>query len=219
MIDEPDMERSPVLEAMRANEVDQVVDIHMRAFPGFFLTFLGPAFLRQFYAGVLESPSGIALVGRLEGQICGFVAGSTAPAGFYRRLLRRRGWRFALAALGPMFRNPGILPRLLRALTRTSEGKGRSGAGTLMSIAVMPEAQGSGLGQALVLAFLARSASAGVTTVSLSTDSEDNQRVNDFYQALGFVLDHIYLTPEGRKMNEYLFDLDDLPKYAPSGAK
>jgi hypothetical protein len=39
--------------------IEQVVDIHLQAFPNFFLSFLGPRFLREFYAFFLVDPLGI----------------------------------------------------------------------------------------------------------------------------------------------------------------
>ena len=39
----------------------------------------------------------------------GFVVGSIRPAGFYRRLLRRRCWRFALASVLPVLQDSFIV--------------------------------------------------------------------------------------------------------------
>src|SRR5204862_7639511 len=50
------------LRPMRKDDVRDVVRIHLDAFPGFFLSFLGPAFLRLLYRGILDDPTGIALV-------------------------------------------------------------------------------------------------------------------------------------------------------------
>ena len=34
--------------------IDEIVDIHMETFTGFFLTFLGKGFLKQLYKGFIE---------------------------------------------------------------------------------------------------------------------------------------------------------------------
>ena len=73
-----------------ATDVRDMVAVHMRSFEGFFLTFLGPAFLRELYASTLADPSGIGFVVEKDRCICGFVAGTVQPSGFYRRLLLRR---------------------------------------------------------------------------------------------------------------------------------
>jgi hypothetical protein len=46
-----------------------------------------------------------------------------------------------------------------------------------------------------------------VPAVCLTTDCSSNERVNRFYQQLGFRLGRTYVTPEGRAMNEYVMFL------------
>jgi colanic acid biosynthesis glycosyl transferase WcaI len=40
----------------------------------------------------------------------------------------------------------------------------------------------------------------------LTTDAENNDSINKFYQKIGFTLESSYSTPEGRKMNRYIYD-------------
>src|SRR5512139_3087395 len=42
--------------AMRSADLDAVARLHSLAFAGYFLTHLGPGFLRRLYAGFLEKP-------------------------------------------------------------------------------------------------------------------------------------------------------------------
>jgi ribosomal protein S18 acetylase RimI-like enzyme len=76
-----------------------------------------------------------------------------------------------------------------------------------MSLAVAPDAAGHGIGQLLVKHFLTVMKQRNVTTVSLTTDKDANERVNRFYQGLGFQIARAYTTREGRCMNEYVIDL------------
>jgi len=46
----------------------------------------------------------------------------------------------------------------------------------------------------------------GATGCYLTTDAEDNDKVNAFYQSLNWRIDSAYLTPEGRRMNRYIYD-------------
>lgn len=85
-----------------------------------------------------SDPSGIALVCRKSGRVRGFVAGTAEPRGFYGRLLVRRWPRFALASVGPVLRNPIIVPRLLNAFRKRKEEPDEQGCGLLMSVAVDP---------------------------------------------------------------------------------
>ena len=191
------------IRAMDINDVNAVVKVHLSSFQGFFLTFLGRQFLSELYAGIVADYTGIAFVYREESCVLGFVAGTSQPAGFYSHLLHRRWWRFALASLIPILKNPLIIPRLLRAFSRNHAEDVHENCATLMSIAIAPEAQGRGMGQALVQVFLQESARRDVKQVNLTTDALDNEAANRFYQKLGFTLQQVFTTPEGREMNEY----------------
>lgn len=193
---------------MKPEHVRQVVAVHLRSFPGFFLTFLGPAFLSELYHGIIADRSGLAYVYQTQEAILGLVAGTDSPTGFYRRLLRQRWWRFAWAAALPVLKKPSIIPRLLRAFSRGNAEDVHEDCATLMSIAVAPEAQGQGVGQALVHAFLREATRRGLAQVNLTTDRLNNEGTNRFYQNLGFAIQQTYTTPEGREMNEYVLDLE-----------
>jgi ribosomal protein S18 acetylase RimI-like enzyme len=192
---------------MAGADVDAVVQVHLEGFPSFFLSQLGPRFLRQLYRGTVADGDGFGLVALDGSAVCGFVSGTAQPAGFYRRLLRRRWWRFALAAVGPVLRRPAIAPRLVRALTMPARVTHEPGRGTLMSIAVVPRKQGQGVGAALVRAFVAEAVRRGLRQIDLTTDRLDNEAANRFYRHLGFVCAGTSTTPEGRRMNEYVMDL------------
>jgi GNAT superfamily N-acetyltransferase len=193
---------------MAVSDVSPVVDIHLKAFQGFFLTFLGEPFLRELYIGILNDPSGIAFVNEMDGDIFGFVAGTDSPQGFYKQLLRQRWWRFGWASILPAIKNPRAIPRLLRAFSRSQDIDVRENCAMLMSIAVSPDIARKGIGVSLVNAFLVEAKDRGVKQVNLTTDKQNNTAVNRFYQKQGFALHTSYVTPEGREMNEYLIDLE-----------
>ena len=192
---------------MAPGEARKVVAVHLRSFPGFFLTQLGPRFLVCLYEEILRDPTGIALVYKEQGLVRGFVAGTSEPKGFYRRLLARRWYRFALASVVPVLKRPAIVPRLLRAFGRASEESGGRWSGLLMSIAVDPKAQAAGIGTSLVHAFLAECRARGLESVHLTTDRSGNDCVNRFYLRLGFTIARVITTPQGRVMNEYRIEL------------
>ena len=195
---------------MEPGDISRVVSVHLESFPGFFLSFLGDRFLRLYYSGICAAPEGIALVYLNEAGIpAGFVAGTTNPQGFYRRLLKSDGLKFALASLGALFRRPSTCGRLLRALTHPSANPIGDEVAGLYSIGVLPELQGTGAGKKLVRAFLAEAARRGCKKVFLTTDRDENDEVNGFYRSLGFTIQHQYVTPEGRRMNQYWITLSE----------
>lgn len=215
-----------IVRAASKEDSSEIVRVHLCSFPGFFLTFLGPAFLHELYRAILTDAMGIGFVAESEQGICGFVAGTIQPSGFYRRLIRHRWWRFALAAMLPVYKQPHIIPRLLRAFSMPQQVPQQEGRGTLMSIAVLPEMQNSGIGGALVRAFLEEATRRGLRQIDLTTDRDNNQAINRFYQNLGFVCVRTFITLEDRAMNEYIIDLlhedvssssDDTRVAVPSG--
>jgi len=188
---------------MRWSDTATVVAVHLEAFPGFFLSFLGPSFLRELYSSIVLDAAGISFVCCQGTRIKGFVAGTIQPAGFYSRLVRQRWWRFALASTKPALFKPVIIPRLFRALRMPSEVQSQLGVGTLMSIGVLPDAQRQGIARELVKRFLFKAKRRGLTQVNLTTDRLNNEKVNQFYEGLGFGVIRTFTTPEGRQMNEY----------------
>jgi ribosomal protein S18 acetylase RimI-like enzyme len=192
--------------SMQPVDVRQVVRVHMQAFPGFFLSFLGERFLRELYDAIIGDPTGLAFVYDDSG-VQGFVAGTTQPSGFYKRLIRDRLWQFGFASILPLIKNPMILPRLLRAFAMPTLAGTGEGCAKLLSIAIVPEAQGKHIGKNLLFAFLAEAQCRGMQQVDLETDRLNNDATNHFYLHNGFFLYRSYTTPEGREMNEYRINL------------
>jgi ribosomal protein S18 acetylase RimI-like enzyme len=194
---------------MTRQHILPAVRVHIDSFPGFFLSFLGPRFLELFYRAFLEDAAGIAFVATGDnGSVLGSVVGPLVPGGFFKRLRRRRWWKFCLASTSALLRRPWIVNRLLRAIcyrgdAHESDGPPRA---LLSSLAVAPGAQGRGIGQALVKAWLLEARRRGARGAFLTTDADGNDAVNAFYQRLGWKLDGSYTTARRRKMNRYIYD-------------
>ncbi len=190
--------------------IERVVDVHMRAFPSFFLTFLGPRFLKEFYSSFLEDPTGIGFVAEDSetSDVLGVVVGPAVPQGYFKRLLKRRWWAFCLAAAGAVLRRPTTAKRLFRAVFYRGEAPSGPERSLLSSIAVSPDAQRGGVGRALVKKWVEEVEHRGIKGCYLTTDAENNDPVNKFYQSLGWKVESSYTTPEGRRMNRYILDLN-----------
>jgi ribosomal protein S18 acetylase RimI-like enzyme len=197
-----------ILRKINDRDVGQIVEIHLRSFPGFFLSFLGPRFLSLYYESISTTDHGIGFISIAStGFPEGSVAGTTNPRGFYSQLLKRSGIRFFIASITAVFKKPTIVPRLARALFHPSENPIGEGVAGLFSVAVLPEAQGKGVGSKLVRAFLCEAHKRGCDRVFLTTDQDKNEATNRLYEKMGFKIERQYVTPEGRRMNEYWFDL------------
>lgn len=183
----------------------KVAKLHMAAFPNFFLSFLGERFLIEFYRSFTEKSKEVGLVAQTsEGKLLGVVVGPRNPSGFFRRLLVKRWPQFCLAGSLALIKRPLIAPRFFRAIFYRGESPRGPVRALLSSIAVAPEAQGAGVGRALVDKWVEQMRTQGVLGCYLTTDAIDNAVVNSFYKSLGWKLESVYLTPEGRKMNRYV---------------
>lgn len=198
----------------QANDIAQIVQVHIQAFPRFFLTLMGARFLHLLYTGFLDHPTGISLVACDKGQpskVLGFVVGTTQPSGFFSQLLKQRWFEFCLASLWPLLRRPSlVLVKIWSALFYRGESlPDQPNAALLSSLGVQPTAQGQQIGQQLVKAFLAHAHAVGAPAVYLTTDQINNIKANQFYTRLGFQLAGTCKRPHGRILNRYLIKLNE----------
>ena len=198
-------DRLSVVRTATTNDLPGIVDIHQRAFSHFFLTQLGGDFLRKYYALVLDYRAGIIVVSDGPGALDGFACGFVNPAEFYQSMWRSRR-TFALPVLSALARHPSLAAKVLSGVHRiqTPESEWPAGSCELSSIAVAPETSGSGLGKALMWAFLAQARDMDAQCVYLTTDADGNDAVNAFYRDVGFKPTRRFLQRKGRWMNEYV---------------
>lgn len=192
------------------SDLAPLAKLHREAFPNFFLSQLGPAFLKQFYAGFIGDPSAVVVILRSgDGEIVGAAVGSVRPERFFRNLLLRRLPQLFSASLLATVRDPRKIGRLLAGVRyRGSVEAERPDGALLSSICVNPNAQGSGLGRDLIRLWTARAAALGASSAYLTTDAADNTGVNLFYLSNGWRLHGNYVTPEGRAMNIYTREVE-----------
>lgn len=191
--------------------LEQAVNVHIKAFPGFFLSFLGPKFLKEFYESFVYDEVGIGFIAKgIESkEILGVIVGPLVPDGYFKRLLKRRWWAFCLASIKAVLKKPSISKRLFRAVFYRGETPSGPQRALLSSIAVSPDCQKCGVGQSLVERWIVEVAGRGGTGCFLTTDAENNEAVNAFYKKLGWKIESAYATPEGRLMNRYVFDIEN----------
>lgn len=194
--------------------ISKVVDVHLQTFPNFFLTFLGPKFLREFYNSFSYDPTGIGFVAEdaETGDTLGVIVGPLVADGYFKRLLKRRWWAFCLASVAAVLKRPITIKRLYRALFYRGEAPPGPQRALLSSVAVSPQVQGHGIGQALVKRWVEEVQRRGGSGCYLTTDADNNEKVNSFYQKLSWKIESTYKTSEGRVMNRYVLDLPEKAK-------
>jgi len=97
---------------MALQDVPRVAFLHHAAMGNSLWAQLGLRFLREIYRGLLTAPQFLGFVYEEEGQIEGFIAGSTNTSTMMRRVFLRRAPRLGLAALLGL-REPSIALKLL----------------------------------------------------------------------------------------------------------
>lgn len=186
--------------------VNEIVNIHLETFEGFFLTFMGRGFLQQMYCSYLLHRESNILIAVDDGQVFGFLAYSSNMSGLYQYMITHRLIPFAWYSIGAFFRKPKTFIRLIRAFLKPGEAKRDVEYIELASIGVNPKYKSHGIGGKLIEALKEAVDFEKFAYIALETDAIENDSVNRFYCNHGFVLARKFETHEGRKMNEYRFE-------------
>ena len=187
------------------NIVNEIVDIHMATFQGFFLTFLGKGFLKQLYEGYIEHKQSNLIVAKQNNEIVGFIAYSSDISDLYKYLIKKKLLLFAWYSFSAFVKNPKILFRLLSAFKKSDEVRRKESYIELASIGVKPDVKAQGIGSSMISYMKEQIDFNEYEYISLETDAENNEYANKIYQKNGFVLARTYKTKQGRKMNEYRY--------------
>lgn len=183
------------------NDVDTIVEIHLDAFKGFFLTSLGSAFLKFYYTCFVKSSETVAMVAEEEGIVSGFSASTKVCKGFNSRLIKSNLFAFGMLSLKMLFTSPKALIRLAKNLTKKGEGvEDNEDYAELYSIGVSKSAQGKGVGKKLLAASEEILKKEGVRRVSLTTDFDHNEQAVGFYHSMGYETLYEFVTYPNRKM-------------------
>ena len=130
--------------------VKKVVDIHIRTFKGFFLTFMGKRFLRLMYSCYTRYYKAGLLVATDGDDVLGFLAYSEDLSGLYRYMMKHGFFSFAWYAFLAFLRRPKAFFRLFAALKKPKDAEREERYVELASIGVDPEKKRGGVGSELI---------------------------------------------------------------------
>lgn len=183
------------------SDVNEIVEIHLDAFKGFFLTSLGKDFLKFYYSCFIKSKETVTMVAEENNIIYGFSASSKFSKGFNSRLIKSNLFAFGMLSLKMLFSRPGSLVRLVRNLTKKRDGKkDNEDYAELYSIGVSKASQGMGVGKKLLTASELVMKKEGVINVSLTTDYYNNSKAVGFYNSMGYKTLYEFVTYPNRRM-------------------
>jgi len=187
-----------------------LAEIHMAAFKGFFLTSLGKSFMNAYYKATLQSNESIAVCAVDEKKnIVGFSFGSTHSKGFHKRILKQNPVLFLLQGIIILFTKPKALFRLANNLDKNANTADDGNYAELLSIAVTPEAKGTGIGKEIIKKFEEEAIHKGCRRIALTTDYYNNGDVVEFYRRTGYRVFYEFITYPDRKMYKLIKDLND----------
>ena len=171
------------------SDVPSVARVHLEAFEEFFLSELGYNFLCVMYRAFLVNPSGIFVVQESkDDKVTGFAVGALSSGKKDRWLALRFMPHFFWAALPAILQHPRVI--ITRLVTRFFETgfpfNVPNNAAVLRSIGVLTSERGSGAASALLGAFEQIAFQQGSASVYLTTDHDNNERAQKFYERHGY---------------------------------
>ena len=187
--------------------INQVVEIHIKAFPGFFLSELGNDVLRVFYKSLLQDKKTIFYGVKNEGVLVGFFVVSLEPTGLYSRLFFKNISRFILPLFFSFSKNFSLLKRMITSASSSSKLEvSTMYSASLLSICVSPAHVGKGIGKILLTTLENELRLRKRNGYYLTTDAHNNYSTNQFYLNFGFNLYGSY--SQGKRiMNIYVKDI------------
>lgn len=192
-------------------DLSSVVDVHMRAFPHFFLTLLGPSFLKVFYKFFITHNCGWLVVWENKGTIAGFAAFTDDPDVFFAELKKQKGFLLFLKMLPILFKKPKIvLRKLFRGLFyRGDKVEDIKNGGLLSSIGVSPDQAGKNIGSLLLQDIEVRLLNSQCQSIYLTTDAYDNEITIHFYEKNGYRVHSRFRQSRNRTMLRLFKSLGD----------
>ncbi len=192
-----DSGKSVSIKQAQAPNVSGMAQCHTVAFPGRFMTEMGPRWLCALYRFYIKHPEGVCYVAvdSLD-NVVGFAVGG--EPGIRQQFLRSSMLRYPHIIFWKFLTRHIVRPVLLGELLKklhikrkesSSENidshKALSKCGNLLSICVLPDCESTGIANQLIETFQKACAAKGYTRLTLSVLSE-NSRAVAFYKKHGW---------------------------------
>ena len=193
----------------KVSDSNQIAKIHLKSFPNFFLTTLGHSFLKTYYRSCAKSKEAISIcaIDQDDKKLLGFAVGCFNSAGFNKRLIFSNLLEYSYRAIVLLFTKPIALIRLYKNLAKNNNRDDKGKYAELLSIGVLPDQNGFGIGQYLLVKFENQVKKKGVNTITLTTDADSNDSVLRFYKKSGYTVYYDFETFPNRKMLKLIKEL------------
>ena len=198
----------------KASESLQIAEIHLNSFKGFFLTTLGFSFLKAYYKTCAKSEDAISIcaIDNETGKLLGFCVGCYHSKGFNKKLILSNLRIYSYQVFILLFNKPLALIRLFKNLAKVIEGLNDDGNyAELLSIGVLPDKNGLGIGKKLLSEFEIEVKRKGVNKITLTTDADANENVLQFYKKSGYKVFYDFTTYPNRKIFKLIKNIVMIP--------
>ncbi|HLI52785.1 MAG TPA: GNAT family N-acetyltransferase [Acidimicrobiales bacterium] len=210
------------------HDVESSTQIHLEVLHMEFLARCGRRFIGHYHRAWLASPHGLALAcvdG--DGRLLGVVLAALDPPMHFRSMVRHHGLRLAFSLLGHAVANPAFAKTLIATrAVRYSRGLARmlvaqlhpgqraatatdaqARVGEVTHVMVSAQAQGRGVGRALLAEVRRQAARAGLSELVLVTPP--GLDAAGFYEHMGWKRDGQVTSRSGETFLAYRLPLDD----------
>ena len=193
----------------KVSDSNEIAKIHLKSFPNFFLSTLGYSFLKTYYRSCAKSKEAISICAIKEDdkKLIGFAVGCSNSAGFNKKLIFSNLLEYSYRSIILLFTKPMALIRLSKNLAKKFDRGDKGNYAELLSIGVLPDQSGFGIGQNLLLKIENQLREKGINTITLTTDADSNDSVLRFYNKSGYTVYYDFETFPNRKMLKLIKEL------------
>lgn len=189
---------------LKKEHAKEIASLHIQNISRGFISSLGLEFVTILYQTIAEDKGSFGFVAVQESKILGFVAVSTNLSNLYKQMIFKKGIKISFLLIRKMI-SWHLIKKIWENLCYPMKTRKMNLPSTeILSIAVVPEAQGRGIARRLIEAALGECRRCGITAVKVLVSSE-NHAANKLYQSCGFqkfcqyvshgVISNIYLIP------------------------
>lgn len=181
--------------ATRSDAAD-IAEIHYDEIDQGFLRTLGKGVLTGLYEAVIENPESFTVIARENGEIAGFIAGSTDIGKLYKDFFQKHSWRVVISGFFTLI-NPKKWKNIAQILRYPKIEQMRDlPQAELISIAVKKELQGKGIAKAMFEMFVSEMKKRNVKAFKAMAGEKLTSAIA-LYEKLGFrYVSQISIHPE-----------------------
>jgi hypothetical protein len=198
---------------MQFRDASRVAQLHEAAMGQSLWAQLGLPFLRELYKALVDCPFFIGFVYVEEGEVKGFIAGTTSTQALYDDLFRRRAILMAPAAALGILRRPWVLRPLAQTALYTKRSGAQDVSAESLFCTFVPDLRGKRVSGHINKVLFDELLSRGAEKVKISTELNNEGAIR---QLLSWDFEEVHrFRFYGKEMVTYVLDLANSPRVQP----